>query len=248
MRPQRYSAMRPPRYSIVRPQRYDDLAHRVLAAPARLGDVRLAVVDGPAGSGKTTFAGRLAAALHAAGATVAEVHTDDLLDGWTDTVTFWPRLEEWVLAPLRRGEPGAYRRYDWHAASFGDEWVTVRVPDVLVLDGVTSARTVTRAERTLAVWVTADPEVRLARGLARDGAALRSQWLRWMADERAHFAADRTEAAADLRVNGAPGVAHDAQTEYVPLDDGGWTPAAGSGTIAQGAGTHGRAGNGEEHR
>ena len=73
----------------------------MLAAPPRLGPVRLVAVDGFAGSGKTTFAGRLAEAL---GAQV--LHTDDLLEGWVDTVSFWPRLEEWVLAPLRAGRPG----------------------------------------------------------------------------------------------------------------------------------------------
>ena len=30
-------------------------------------------------------------------------HTDDLLAGWEDQFTFWPRLEEWVLVPLRAG-------------------------------------------------------------------------------------------------------------------------------------------------
>jgi hypothetical protein len=233
------------------PQRYADLARRVLAAPARLGPVRLVAVDGPAGSGKTTFAGRLVSALRAAGATVAEVHTDDLLDGWTDPVAFWPRLEEWVLAPLRRGEPGAYHRYDWHAGSFGDEWAPVPVPDVLVVEGVTSARRAVTADLTLAVWIAAGRGLRLARGIARDGAAMRPQWERWMADEAAHFAADGTEDRADLVVDGAPGVAHDGQTEYLALDGPGgrgWTPAAGSGTIAQGAGTQGRAGSGEELR
>ena len=38
------------------------LAERVRAAPPRLGGTRLVCVDGPAGSGKTTFAARLAAA------------------------------------------------------------------------------------------------------------------------------------------------------------------------------------------
>src|SRR4030095_996439 len=40
----------------------DTLLDRILAAPARLGGTRLVCVDGPAGSGKTTFGRRLAAA------------------------------------------------------------------------------------------------------------------------------------------------------------------------------------------
>lgn len=87
---------------------YDRLARRVLAGPARLGRTRLVAVDGPSGAGKSAFAARLADALAAlpGGSPPPVVHTDDLLDGWDDQLTFWPRLEEWVLGPLRAGRPG----------------------------------------------------------------------------------------------------------------------------------------------
>ena len=150
---------------------------------------------GPCGSwpstprrlGKTTFAGRLAALRDAgtsgascasgiSGASVAEIHTDDLLEGWTDILNFWPRLGEWILDPLSRGEPGRYRRYDWVAGRFGDEWLDVPVPDVLLVEGVASARTAIRPRLTLWAFVTAAPDVRLRRGIARDGEELREQW------------------------------------------------------------------------
>lgn len=184
--------------------RYSDVAAEILARPARLGAVRLVAVDGPAGAGKTTFAGRLAGAVRAAGARVAEVHSDHLLNGWGDMLTFWPRLEECVLGPVRRGEPGAYRRYDWYAGAFEPRWRPVPVPDVLILEGVTSGRASIRPELTMLVWVWAPPEARLARALARDGAAIRAELLAWMGAEAAHFAADRPAEYADVRVDGAP--------------------------------------------
>jgi uridine kinase len=185
--------------------RYADLAAAVLGRPPRLGPVRLVAVDGPSGSGKTTFSARLAEAVRAADATVAVVNTDDVLDGWNDMLTFWPRLEEWVLAPLRAGRAGAYRRYDWYAGRFSSGWQAVPVTDVLVLEGVTSARRVIRAELTLLIWVTAPREVRFARSLARDGEHTRDALLAWTRAEAAHFAVDATEAAADVVVTGAPG-------------------------------------------
>jgi uridine kinase len=196
-------------------QAYADLAARVLASPARLGPVRWVAVDGRAGSGKTTFAARLSAALRVAGASVAEVHTDDLLAGWTDIETYWPRLEEWILEPLRAARAGAYRRYDWLAGRFVDEWTPLPVPDVLVVEGVASARGIARPELTLSVCVLADRDLRLERGIARDGEGLRAQWLEWLADEDNHYATEQTEERADLLVDGAPELPHDAETEFV---------------------------------
>jgi adenylylsulfate kinase-like enzyme len=194
---------------------HEELAARVLSEPARLGGVRVVAVDGGTGAGKTTFADRLAEALRKTGAIVQEIHTDDLLDGWDDLVTFWPRLEHDVLAKLRTGQPGSYRRYDWHAGRFAEPAVPVPVPDVLMLEGVTSARRVIRAELTLAVFVVAPRDLRLARSLARDGEELRPHLLRWLAAEEAHFAADRTVEAVDVLVDGAPDDPHDPRTEYL---------------------------------
>lgn len=201
-------------------ERYGDLAARVLRAPPRLGKVRVVAVDGPAGSGKTTFAGRLGRALRGQGVDVAEVHTDDLLEGWTDMVSFWPRLMEWVVEPLRRGEPGRYRVYDWHAKRFEDEWRPLPVPDVLIVEGVTSARSEAGSFLTFAILVDAPADLRLARGLERDGEWLRDDWLRWMADEDLHYAADRTAGRTDLVVDGAPTASHDPESEYVGLPSG----------------------------
>jgi hypothetical protein len=199
---------------------YEKMALTVLTRPPRLGPVRLVAIDGPAGSGKTTFARRLATALRAAGARVAEVHTDDLLEGWADMVSFWPRLEEWVLGPLRRGRDAAYRVYDWHAGDWAPGWRPLPVPDVLILEGVTSARAEARVELSLGVYLIADRELRLARGIERDGEALRPHWLRWMADEDRHYALDRTSDHVEVLVDGAPALPHDAEAEYVSAGRG----------------------------
>jgi hypothetical protein len=190
------------------------LAADVLARPARLGPVRLVAVDGPAGSGKTTFAGLLHRAVLKTGARAHSVHVDDLLQGWGDLPSFWPRLERWVLDPLRRGVEAAYRTYDWHAEAFRPEWTPLGVPDVLIVEGVSSARAVVRPELTLSVFVLAERELRLARGMDRDGEALRPHWLRWMVEEDAHFARDDTAAHVDLLVDGASG---SPETEYVSV-------------------------------
>jgi energy-coupling factor transporter ATP-binding protein EcfA2 len=176
------------------------LAARIRAAPPLLGGTRLVCVDGPAGSGKTTFAGRLAGAL---GDAAAVVHMDDLYAGWTLTGAV-ARLSAGVLRPLAEGRPGAYHRFDWHAARFDPSPVPVPAVPVLVVEGCGSSPRRLDPWTTLRVWVQAPDALRLERGLARDGTAMAAHWHRWLATEAAEFAREDTAARAHLRVDGAP--------------------------------------------
>jgi uridine kinase len=175
------------------------LAERVRAAPARLGGVRLVCVDGPAGSGKTTVAGRLAAAL---GDSAALVHLEDLYAGWTLTGAV-ARLAAGVLRPLSEGHPGAFHRYDWVADRFAREPVAVPVRPVLIVEGCGSSPRCLDPWTTLRIWVEAPAELRVARGLARDGADVEPEWRRWQVTEAAEFAREDTRAWADVRLDGA---------------------------------------------
>jgi Mrp family chromosome partitioning ATPase len=193
-----------------------ELAKQILDRPARLGPVRLVVVDGPSGAGKTTFADRLAAAVSAEGVEVAVVHTDELVAGWADQFGFRDRLERLVLAPLRAGRPGGYRAYDWVDGAFGAER-TVPVADVLIVEGSAVAHASLRPELTLSVFVDAPETVRLARVLARDGAGVEAPLLRWMAAEQEQFAAQRPEEWVDHLIDAVATVGHHPKSEYVRL-------------------------------
>jgi uridine kinase len=175
------------------------LAARILEAPARLGAVGLVCVDGPAGSGKTTFAGRLVDAL---GDVAGLVHLEDLYAGWTLTGAA-ARLSAGVLRPLAEGRPGSFSPYHWGAGRFADEPVAVPLPRVLVVEGCGSSPRALDPWTTLRIWVEAPAPLRLSRGLARDGEGLAGHWRRWQQSEAAHFAAEGTRARSDLRVDGA---------------------------------------------
>lgn len=178
------------------PARVPALVARVRAAAPALGGVRLVCVDGPAGSGKTTLAAALATAL-----TAPVVHMDDLYEGWTGLDRVWDRVEQQVLGPLGRGEPARYQRYDWAAGRFA-EWVDLPVPEVLVLEGCGSAPRDVDGRTALRVFVTAPAELRLRRGLERDGSDARPEWERWMVLEARVLARERTRARADVVVDG----------------------------------------------
>lgn len=192
------------------------IARRVLEGPPRLGPVRLVCVDGPAGSGKTTLA---AAVARRTGAAV--LHLDDLYEGWAGLGGVWDRLEEQVLVPLAEGRPARYQRYDWVAGRFA-EWHDVPVPGVLVLEGCGSAPRAVDGRAGLIVWVEAPADVRLERGLTRDGAYMRPQWDRWMESEAAHFAREDTRARADVVVDGTGGTPDGAAERGPSVPDRSW--------------------------
>ncbi|MBO9521210.1 MAG: (d)CMP kinase [Nocardioidaceae bacterium] len=156
-----------------------------------LGAGRLLCIDGPAGSGKTTLAGQVA---ERTGAPVLRM--DDLYDGWRGLPTVGPHVLG-ILEPLAAGAPGRYRRYDWHAGAYAEEHVVAPAP-LLVLEGVGSGSLAWSSWATALVWVEADAEVRLARGLARDGEEYRDEWRQWSEDEQVLFARERTRERADL--------------------------------------------------
>ncbi|WP_438489018.1 uridine kinase family protein [Streptomyces sp. S186] len=174
------------------------LAARLHTLPPSCGPVRLIAVDGHAGSGKSTFAGRLAEAL--GGAPV--VHTDDLatheeLFAWSD------RFREQVLAPLSRGEPARYEVYDWVRREFGAAVELAPAPVVLV-EGVGTGRRALRPYAACLLWMELAREHSWERGQLRDGPGLSAFWEGWIPAERAHFAADPSRPYADLLVHQGP--------------------------------------------
>lgn len=201
----------------------DRLAHEVVAAvlaqPPSLGTGRLVCVDGPAGSGKTTLAAALNRAfrdaLRSPGAPadrahVRMIHMDNVYDGWEGLEAGMGTVAASVVAPLRAGEPGRYRRYDWHRGRFAEERV-VAPCEVLIIEGVGAGASAYDDAVTCLVWLDTPPDVRLERWLDRDGEQMTARVRAWRAQEDAMFARERTRERADFVVDGTsdPGPAED---------------------------------------
>ncbi|MFD3946901.1 uridine kinase [Streptomyces sp. NPDC058579] len=162
------------------------------------GPVRLIAVDGHAGSGKSTFAARLAARLDA-----PVLHLDDLasheeLFAWTG------RIREQVLLPLSRGEVARYHPYDWNLRAFGVPRELPPAPVVLV-EGVGAGRRALRPFLAALLWMERDPEESWTRGRHRDGPAQSEFWDGWTVAETRHFSEDPSRPFADTLVRECPG-------------------------------------------
>lgn len=174
------------------------LATHVRSTVPRLADTRLVLVDGPAGSGKTTLADALAAEL----ADASVVHMDDLYLGWeTDFTEVHGRIRRQLVEPLAAGRPARYQRYDWYAGALTD-WVDVPVPEVLILEGVGSGARLLDDVSSLLVWIEVPPELRVRRGVERDGVEVLAKWRAWMRHEAAEHERQHTRRRADLRLRG----------------------------------------------
>ena len=179
----------------------NDLADHALllrALPPSCGPVRLVAVDGHAGSGKSTFAARLASAL--GGAPV--LHLDDLAShgaffAWTD------RLREQVLEPFSRGDSARYAPYDWTARRFGPAR-TLEPAGVVLVEGVGAGRRCVRPALARLLWMDMDRERAWARGRRRDGPALAEFWDGWTAAEERHFADDPSLPFVDTVIRQVP--------------------------------------------
>ncbi|MCX5197961.1 hypothetical protein OOK31_29405 [Streptomyces sp. NBC_00249] len=172
----------------------ESLARELAALPPSLGPVRVIGVDGHAGSGKSTFAGRLARALGDA----PVLHLDDVasheeLFGW------WGRLRAQVLEPLAAGRAAHWAPYDWVERRFGPERVLEPAP-VLLVEGVGAGRRSLRPHLAHLLWMETPRSTSWGRGRNRDGRELSDFWDGWERAELAHFSDDPSRPFADTLV------------------------------------------------
>ncbi|MFJ6557437.1 uridine kinase [Streptomyces luteogriseus] len=171
-----------------------DLAARVRGLAPSCGPVRLVGVDGHAGSGKSTFAERLAAALDGAPVLrLDDIASHDALFDWTG------RLLDQLIEPLSHGRTAHYAPYDWRARRFGSPCPLAPAPAILV-EGVGAGRRALRPHLALLLWMDLPREEAWERGRSRDREEQREFWDGWVPAERRHFAEDPSRPFADLLV------------------------------------------------
>jgi uridine kinase len=172
-----------------------DLLEEIRAAKAPRGvATTIVAIDGPGGAGKSSLARLLSRALDA-----PVVHTDDFAS-WDNPLDWWPVLIEIVLEPLAAGRTASYKPTSWGGSE--REPVVIDPTAVALVEGVSASRESFRPYLAYSIWIETPRELRLRRGLERDGSDARADWERWMAEEDAYVERERPAEHADFILRG----------------------------------------------
>jgi len=162
-------------------------------------------IDGPGGSGKSFFLEKLSSVLK----NYDIVHFDDFyLPKYDPEIVGsnfdWRRLIDQVLSPFVKHISCKYLFFDWNVNKL-DGWKEIDAKRYLIIDGVTSGRLELRKYLNFIIFIETPPEIRLRRGIERDGENFRNIWVNeWMPNEFKYFNSDihRTKSICDLIVDG----------------------------------------------
>lgn len=148
-------------------------------------------IGGHGGAGKSTLAEQIPDA--------QIVGTDEFWDGKGFDLA---RLRAEVFEPLLAGRAASYDAWDWSAGRRGDRR-KIEPRRIVVVEGVCALHRMFRDAYDVRVWVEAPYDVRLQRGVARDGEAARRTWVEhWMPMEERYVERDDPVSCADIVVDG----------------------------------------------
>jgi uridine kinase len=164
-------------------------------------------IDGPGASGKSTLANQLAQSLENA----AVVQGDDFYlpsgvrpraDAAVGAQFDLDRLLRQVVAPAAAGMEVRYQRYDWDRDALAT-WISIPPGSTIIVEGIYATEQRLRDHYTFRIFCLADRQLRLRRGLDRDGEGARTQWTdEWMPAEDHYIATQRPDLAAQLVLDG----------------------------------------------
>jgi hypothetical protein len=162
------------------------------------------LVDGRAGSGKSSFAEELRNELfRQSDAAPTLIHMDDLYPGWEGLAAGSAYLVQSILEPLSKAKPAAWQKWDWSFGGRGEPnepgngWREFAGGNVLIVEGCGSLSRQSRELAQLSVWIEAPRDVRRARWQARDAGKFDEFWGIWQAQEDHFFETEKSSHLAD---------------------------------------------------
>lgn len=170
-------------------QLLQEVADQVLASSQ---NTPIVLIDGRAGSGKSTFAEKLQNLLFREGDSLPRViHMDDLYPGWEGLTQGAQYLQRVILTPLLRTGTASWQEYSWEQAK-RDSWREFSGGTPLIIEGCGALNSFTATVALLSVWLEADEDTRRKRWQERDGDRFKDYFELWSAQELDFIAKEKS--------------------------------------------------------
>jgi uridine kinase len=164
------------------------------------------LIDGRAGSGKSTFARLLQdQVFQETRQSPKIIHMDDLYPGWEGLTQGSLYMVEQILKPLKQNAKAQWQRWDWNnnvrgGTDPGNGWREFDGHNLLIVEGCGAVTAQSAELADLTIWIEAPRQTRRERFEARDRGVFSNFWASWSAQEDEFYQEQRSEQLCELTV------------------------------------------------
>ena len=172
------------------------ISSQVLELIDRGNQTPIILIDGRAGSGKSTFAESLQQQLFRDGESAPRViHMDNIFEGWDGLALGSDYMVRFILQPLARRETASWQDWSW-VKNQRSSWREFSGGTPLIVEGCGSLTERSKEHADLSIWLEASEEVRRERWIQRERHLEKFDF--WAAQELDFYAREKSQSLADL--------------------------------------------------
>jgi uridine kinase len=174
----------------------EKISSQVLELIDRGNQTPIILIDGRAGSGKSTFAEKLQQKLFQDGESAPRViHMDNIFEGWDGLALGSDYMERYILQPLARQETASWQDWSW-VKNQRSSWREFSGGTPLIVEGCGSLTERSKEHADISIWLEASEETRRERWIQRERHLEKFDF--WAAQELDFYAREKSQSLADL--------------------------------------------------
>jgi uridine kinase len=174
----------------------EKISSQVLELIDRGNQTPIVLIDGRAGSGKSTFAESLQQQLFRDGESAPRViHMDNIFEGWDGMALGSDYMVRFILQPLARQETASWQDWSW-VKNQRSSWREFSGGTPLIVEGCGSLTERSKEHAAISIWLEASEEVRRERWIQRERHLEKFDF--WAAQELDFYAREKSQSLADL--------------------------------------------------
>jgi uridine kinase len=174
----------------------EKISSQVLELIDRGNQTPIILIDGRAGSGKSTFAEALQQQLFRDGESAPRViHMDNIFEGWDGLALGSDYMVRFILQPLARRETASWQDWSW-VKNQRSSWREFSGGTPLIIEGCGSLTERSKEHADISIWLEASEETRRERWIQRERHLEKFDF--WAAQELDFYAREKSQSLADL--------------------------------------------------